>query len=47
MTGRNRTSKLTTVLVALAVLVLLTLLWETLPEECKTTETDVPRYCVD
>jgi len=46
MTGRNRVSKLTTVLVALAVLVLLTLLWETFPEEC-ARGTDVPRYCVD
>lgn len=31
----------------LGVLVFLALLWETLPQECKTTKTEVPRYCVD
>lgn len=29
------------------ILVLLGLLYQTLPPECKTTATSVPRYCVD
>lgn len=43
----QRSLRLVTVLAALAALVLLALLWETLPQECKTTKTEVPRYCVD
>lgn len=43
----QRSLRLVTVLAALGVLVLLALLWETLPQECKTTKTEVPRYCVD
>ena len=43
----KRSLRLTTVLKVLGVLVLLALLWETLPQECKTTKTEVPRYCVD
>lgn len=43
----RRKLRLTTVLQVLVVLVLLALLWETLPQECKTTKTEVPRYCVD
>ena len=43
----QRSLRLVTVLKALGVLVLLALLWETLPQECKTTKTEVPRYCVD
>ena len=44
---KRRALRLGTVLAALGVLVLLALLWETLPQECKTTKTEVPRYCVD
>lgn len=43
----QRTLRFVTMLKALGVLVLLALLWETLPQECKTTKTEVPRYCVD
>ncbi len=43
----QRSLRLVTVLKVLGVLVLLALLWETLPQECKTTKTEVPRYCVD
>lgn len=43
----RRGLKLTTALKVIGVLVLLALLWETLPQECKTTKTEVPRYCVD
>lgn len=43
----KRSLRLVTVLKGLGVLVLLALLWETLPQECKTTKTEVPRYCVD
>lgn len=43
----KRSLRLVTVLKVLGVLVLLALLWETLPQECKTTKTEVPRYCVD
>lgn len=43
----KRSLRLGTVLTVLGVLVLLALLWETLPQECKTTKTEVPRYCVD
>lgn len=43
----KRSLRLGTLLKVLGVLVLLALLWETLPQECKTTKTEVPRYCVD
>lgn len=43
----RRSLKPTTVLKVVSVLVLLALLWETLPSECRTTRTEVPRYCVD
>lgn len=43
----QRSLRLVTVLKVLGVLVLLALLWGTLPQECKTTKTEVPRYCVD
>lgn len=43
----KRALRLGTLLKVLGVLVLLALLWETLPQECKTTKTEVPRYCVD
>lgn len=43
----QRSLRLVTLLKVLGVLVLLALLWETLPRECKTTKTEVPRYCVD
>lgn len=43
----KRSLRLGTLLKVLAALVLLALLWETLPQECKTTKTEVPRYCVD
>ena len=46
---KRRALKLSTVLKALGILVLLVLLWETLPSrlfpECRGNE--VPRYCVD
>lgn len=44
---QRRALRLGTLLKVLGVLVLLALLWETLPQECKTTKTEVPRYCVD
>ena len=44
---KPRALRLGTALAALGILVLLALLWETLPQECKTTKTEVPRYCVD
>ena len=44
---QRRALRLGTLLKVLAALVLLALLWETLPQECKTTKTEVPRYCVD
>lgn len=44
---QRRALRLVTLLKVLGVLVLLALLWETLPRECKTTKTEVPRYCVD
>lgn len=44
---KRRALRLGTLLKVLGVLVLLALLWETLPQECKTTKTEVPRYCVD
>ena len=44
---QRRALRLGTVLAVLGILVLLALLWETLPQECKTTKTEVPRYCVD
>ena len=46
---KRRALKLSTVLKALGILMLLALLWETLPSklfpECRGNE--VPRYCVD
>lgn len=44
---QRRALRLGALLKVLGVLVLLALLWETLPQECKTTKTEVPRYCVD
>lgn len=44
---QRRALRFGTVLKVLAILALLALLWETLPQECKTTKTEVPRYCVD
>ena len=43
----RRALRLVTVLRVLGVIVLLAILWETLPDECKTTEREVARYCVD
>lgn len=44
---RARRFDLVTTILVVVILVLLALLWETLPQECKTTKTEVPRYCVD
>ena len=43
----KRSPRFGTALVVLGILALLALLWETLPQECKTIKTEVPRYCVD
>ena len=43
----RRPLRLVTVLKVIGVLVLLAMLWETLPSECKTRSVEVPRHCVD
>ena len=44
---RARRFDLGTTIWLVVLLAVLALLWETLPQECKTTKTEVPRYCVE